>query len=877
MGKDYNRVTGAELLRADCNSQKIFINDKLGESVNLLSEKQFWGDDHSLNGLYYDYLDANNAGWSVEKSGWNDYSEDREVKKNSRQTENWIKQNVFVANTSTITVIQGYAGCGKTIFVNHLLRQLKGEDKSIDCHDIYVDYDNNSLESGYLACSIRNHFIKQLSKCLLEDDGLKIYELFVQMISKYGENSSSFSEYISLFNEGGLIAAKVKKLFENRDNIDERETNIRRLRCQFISGTVAMSGMLRDRVEKKGRLQNFEALADVNDRYIYALLECYITMDFLLSYAVNMLRAPKTEIVFYDNLDIIDNPRHVGFFILKLQEVLSRITYLYEKAIPTKPVFNVIITVRKITASSIASTFVDIHTNERGMNIIPIKYLDISNLYSPIKLLKHKALTLQNILNEVIPLESQQVHLKDFLVAILSVPDKTLEDIGLSELFNHNIRACANILEQAMSYSSTIIPEEIDAKALPDKCNSMIWTHCICAVLQTKHIWKNLGFNESSREVEYYPAALSRLILTYMYNRRRGYKCKISGYDSVEVLFTDLIYIFEKMPFVKSPKSNLGHRAIQAEAERDYSIPHAREKIIKVLSDMLKRNSTFDSINSNDELELWRRPIYYTRNVFPLVDENGNDNVERELNDQLGYLEEGKNKVTSFCITDEGYTFIERIVTNFEFFSVRFNGSYSIPLCFVRDDARLDNLINNVFIQVEHCVRDHLWLMNYYIKRYGISHNDPNDSNYKDDINQYLLQEFHPRTEHFKPQLHDVRTIFDHIYRLNDYRDYLISNQPNEYKKLNKTLVTWIGEYLELYRKNMFDLLDGSVGSFNDIYLDLKYLYWRVYRTRDEDLLPKTDDGTRFISICRESHPDYRKNSPIKIRDEDLKNDAMKL
>ena len=117
------------------------------------------------------------------------------------------------------------------------------------------------------------------------------------------------------------------------------------------------------------------------------------------------------------------------------------------------------------------------------------------------------------------------------------------------------------------------------------------------------------------------------------------------------------------MPFVKSPKSNLGHRAIQAEAERDYSIPHAREKIIKVLSDMLKRNSTFDIINSNDELELWRRPIYYTRNVFPLVDENGNDNVERELNDQLSYLEEGKNKVTYFCITEEGYTFIERIVT----------------------------------------------------------------------------------------------------------------------------------------------------------------------------------------------------------------------
>ena len=75
----------------------------------------------------------------------------------------------------------------------------------------------------------------------------------------------------------------------------------------------------------------------------------------------------------------------------------------------------------------------------------------------------------------------------------------------------------------------------------------------------------------------------------------------------------------------------------------------------------------------------------------------------------------------------------------------------------------------------------------------------------------------------------------------------------------------------------MFDLLDGTVGSFNDIFLDLKYLYWRVYRTRDEDLLPKTDDRTRFISICRESHPNYRKNSTIKISDEDLKNNAMEL
>ena len=877
MGKDYNKVTGAELLRADCNSQKVFINDESGESVNLLSEKQFWGDDHSLNGLYYDYLDENNTGWSVEKSGWNDYSEDQEAKMNANQTQNWIYQNVFVANTSTITVIQGYAGCGKTIFVNRLLRQQRGQDKGIEYHDVYIDYDNNALESGFLACSIRNHFIEQLSKHLLEDDGLKIYERFVQIISKYGDNSSSFSEYTSLFNEEGLIAVKAKKLFENRDNLDERETNICKLRCQFISGTVALSGALRDRVEEKGRIQNFEALADVKERYIYALLECYITMDFLLSYAVNTIRAQKTEIAFYDNLDIIDNPRHVAFFILKLQAVLSRIAYLYGKEKPTKPVFNVIITVRKITASSIASTFVDVHTNERGLNIIPIKYLDISNLYSPIKLLKHKALTLQSILDEVIPLEKQEVHVKDFLEAILSVPEKTFENIGLSELFNHNIRACANILEQATNYSSTIIPEEIDAKAFPDKCNSMIWTHCICAVLQTKHIWKNLGFNESSREIEYYPAALSRLILTYMYNRRRGYKYKISGYDSVEVLFTDLICIFEKMPFLESPKTNLGRRAIQTEAERDYSIPNTRDKIIKVLSDMLKRNATFDSINPNDELELWRRPIYYTRNAFPLVDENGNDNAEKELNNQLDFLEEKENKVTSFCITDEGYTFIERIVTNFEFFSARFNGNNSIPLCFVRNDSRLDSLINNVFTQVERCVGDHLWLMNYYVKKNGISHNDPNNPNYKEDINQYLLQEFHPRTEHFKPQLHVVRTIFDHIYSLNDYRDFLISNQPKEYKKLNKTLVAWIGKYLELYRKNMFDLLDGTVGSFNDIFLDLKYLYWRVYRTRDEDLLPKTDDRTRFISICRESHPNYRKNSTIKISDEDLKNNAMEL
>ena len=878
MGRQYDTITGAELLRADFCSQKILVSKETGASEALVTEKQFWGDYSQNEKLYYDFKEPDNKGWTVEQSGWNDYSKDDTKHMNSTQTEIWIENNALCENDSTITIIQGYAGCGKTIFVNSLLRKAASRGTSVVNYDIYVDYDNNSLEDGYLALSIRNHLIKQLIQCLIREDGYELYERYRDLLTAYAEESSaSFSNVLSIFREGGIISTLAKQVFDARNDpelIKKREKTFAR---QFISASVAMTGALKYKYrEDNEKRPSFQSLLGLNNEYIRELLKNYTAMDFILLCAICEMGNEDRAIVFYDNLDIIDNPYHVAIFVSELRLILSKIKMTLKKPDYNIPVFNVIIAVRKITYSFIGS-FSEVRSSEYNLNAVQPSFLDISNLYSPVKILKHKAKILYENLDSFIPVTHQKDNIKSFLKAMIRIPEATLDSIGLSPLFNHNIRACANVLECAMRYSDEIVPKEINIQKMTDRCTYSIWIHNICAVLHEKGVWRDLGFNTENGTIEFYPAALSRLILTYLFNRRRGFSLGKEYYCSIEVPFDEIVHTFEKMPFLQRPYPNMKRNQIQTVIEENYSLDNSREIIVDVISNMLKRNSRADGINPRDEMELWRRPIYYTRNAFPLTDNSGNDYVKKALGEQLAQMDNQNAKLTSFCITDEGYEFIERIVTNFEFFSIRSSGRRSKPLCYILNERQLNNMIRSVYSQVENYVGDHLWLMKFYINHYGKSKGNLNDSNYQKDVDEYLGKEFHSKTDRFYPQLHVVRTIFDHIYTINDYRDYLILEKPKDYEKLNKTLVTWIGLYLELYRKQLFNVLEGTIGSFNETFLDLKYLYWRIYREKDSSLLPKDDNDKVLISVNRTTHPHYRLTSKLKISDEILKTDPMLL
>lgn len=867
MSKTYSNLTGAELLRADPHSQKIDIADENGNTKNLIDEREFWESQNSSDALYYDYRDETNNGWSVQRDGWNDYSQDNSQHLSPEETDEWMNTKVFCDNMSTLSVIQGYAGCGKTIFVNSLLRKHLKKSNSINYNDIYVDYDNNAAENGYLPSAIRNHIIKQIVECLLEDDGFKIYNTFIDLLNKYSPKSASFSDFLALFRQDGQISKLARRIHSNRRNQKKYLVNATDFRMQFISGTMAISGALKGKLYDDADI-NIDDLVSIDEKHIKSLLESYLLIDLILLFATNLIRKLDTGIVFYDNLDIIDNPQHITFFINKLQEVLYKIPHLFKQYYDLTPVFNVILAVRKITFALISS-FEEVRGSERGANAIHVNFLDISNLYTSTRLLKHKAIILMDNINCFIPDKYNRTDIKDFLNALIQIPEEILDEICLSDLFNHNIRACANILERAMKHSSHIIPKRTDISKMSHKCNSAIWIHNICSVLQENKIWSNMGYNTTDNTTVQYPTTLSRMILTYLYNQRREFRNGISGVESTEVSLKKIVDTFEKLPCFFFPNN---HKNMSREAEQNYSEEYTREKIISVLSNMLKRNTASDGINPKNEMELWRRPIYFTKNAFSLTNKDGYDNAQNELVQQIKCLDQPNACITDFCITDEGYTFIEKIATNFEFYSVRYNGKSARPLCYLTDEVALDKMIHNVYEQVKKCIQNQIWLIEFYIKKYGKSHNNPNSNDYKSDINQYSSLMFHPRTEGHKPQLHIVRTIYDHISYLNDYRDYLIEINHFNLNRLNLCLVRWIGKYLELYRANLFTMLDNTIGSYNEVFLDLKYLYWRVYSV--PNYLPCVDGENRKISICK-NDVWIRKISKICISDDDLKNKSM--
>ena len=85
---------------------------------------------------------------------------------------------------SMVIFIEGYAGCGKSTFVQYLLvHQLKTYNYEYEYYnyDIGAYYDNRN--SHRILSAIRECFIKQFSTCILNHDD-KIIKRFVELLAQ---------------------------------------------------------------------------------------------------------------------------------------------------------------------------------------------------------------------------------------------------------------------------------------------------------------------------------------------------------------------------------------------------------------------------------------------------------------------------------------------------------------------------------------------------------------------------------------------------------------------------------------------------------------------------------------------------------------------
>ncbi len=853
MSYTFDNLPNAALLRADSHSQKTSIDTSSGTQKNLVSENQFWGDEQK-QGLYYSYQTPNNPGYTLAHEGWSYFCHSDSRTMDAEKTAEWIREHVLTHRSKNLCVFQGYAGCGKTTLVYDILRQAKEMGSYSDYHDLYIGYNKDIDESLYIISSLQNSIVNKIVAILKEDDGMLVYKKFIDFfsidLSKLNPLlSTHFSSLFSSDSNASLLNY-AKAIYENRNSPNEALDKEYRVQFNTAFETKIAKFLYYNKTFKRNT-------NPTND-----CLNILVYFDLLWHCAVSVVKKTTNaanHLIIYDNLDIIDNHEIVANFIDTLVIALSNycdfkqkledLSDEYHKHLPS---FKAILTVRKITYSEI-SKFFEVRNNERKITPPDIDFLDVSCLYPPANVLKYKSGVFLNNLDEYVPNTAKSYNrIKDYLTEINQMSDELFSEIKVSELFNQNIRACANIFDQVISSSSYEKHIKV-SKNLSVSAKSAIWIHIICKILKDNKVWDNLGYNSNSLDDTTHPTTLSRMILTLLSNYKQGFYEKIDNFDSCDVSFKDIVQTFENFPFCDIRNKSEWNESIQEAIVKKCSKNDTRERIIETIAKMLQRNELKDKNNNSvEDLELWRRPIFYTKNSFSIIDINTTKNY---LRNQINNFNNPNYPITRFCITDEGSTFVEKIATHFEFASIRFNDNNAVPLCCINDEILLDSLISTVYNEVKNCVKKQVWLVGYFggttIKGKNV----------------YLKKNFHPRTESNKPQLHIVRMIYDHINYLNSYRE-ILDSEGKARSSLDICLTKWIGKYLQLYNYHLFDLLKDTVGkNNNNVWLDLKYLYWLVY----ED---KTNG--KFVSINR-FNEDYNRITTEKyvIRDEELINKAM--
>ena len=166
-----------------------------------------------------------------------------------------------------------------------------------------------------------------------------------------------------------------------------------------------------------------------------------------------------------------------------------------------------------------------------------------------------------------------------------------------------------------------------------------------------------LGVNNVNKNVSQL-TSLSRLILTYMYNAK-------SSDSTCQAVSTR--ELFENLSCV-----------------------YSSDEICSCLSQMLAR----------DRSDTWRRPIYYFKNAI-------SSNIYANLNSQYEDYQNKRNsmKFSELQICECGTTYIEQIVSEFEFFSNRINPSNS-SLYIVHEKEKLERIISDVYSAVKCCCVD---------------------------------------------------------------------------------------------------------------------------------------------------------------------------
>lgn len=745
------------LLKADPFGQVINVHNKENNKTKSLV-------DDSDDFFSHIYVGASGA---LDING-NHYSD--------KTIDKWLEENdnFSGALNCLLFFVEGYAGCGKSTLVQHILYEVLGNlnyEYSYYNYDIgsYPDesIDDQKSSNDLIKYSILHGLKKQILTVLSTKGSRTIFNRFLLLMEdedslrkldssgnvriKFGATKGFASSVATLFNCHDLQKHSAMKELEEVIAGQFEELTIYPLLC----------------VDYLWRLAQYLAEPETYRKYMYV---CYDNLDSIMN--IDVLCDFKDKLItFRDNLNE---------YISQLNKNIREQKKEYGQNVCRIPSFVIFSTYRKITA---------IRSNSRNMEMLEdmiasseyIQVVEVSKQYDFTKIAHRRTNHFSSKIRTTNICGNRTNGLIRQMNKINKLKGMYFVKTTYAGLWNNNFRACSNVLSELVEHNSNEIDRCIilhDEKF--DGCNrdkycyygaSSLFLHAICKMLKRMCIFdsNHLDLINIKEDALSRNTSLSRLIITYLYTRN----------ESVPI--TELFEAFDKV------------------FEAEY--------ICKILGQLIKRVKG----------EIWRRPIYYSRNAL----DNEND-IQNVLYKQYKkYKNNEQCKYTEFRICDCGETYINEVVPQFEFYSVRIDEQHP-NLYNINKVEDLEAVLQSVFEKIQVCCEKQIEFARKYMEEYNL------------DRAKYLTQPFHPRTHSGNPQLHIERVIFSHTEYFNKYRMYLNSKRkPEKYDKFNEVLLKYIGNYLEVYNDYISRICSDRKGVAKKM----------------QDKLKLANGGEKYISI----------------------------
>ena len=646
MAKIISKVEIAHILKVDSFAQQFVVDHPTQGKRNLIEgNEDFFKFIYSFpkNSIY-----VNN----------NEYAKDF--------IDRWLNENILNPRSSLLLIIEGYAGCGKSTWVQSILYNIFGKQSYAYSYYNYNigSHPNNEKTVNPIKESLIADLIEQMIRVLLSSDGRKVFEKF-ELLTKHKDLKllDYYTTIWNYFSSTLTIKSCVNRLLDLANTEDCND---------------AISDF---------RVCAYEQLTD-NSFDVYRLL-CVDYLWRLAQFITNPDKYRNNFYVCYDNLDAIyDNELLSKFrdnllqFRYNLDEFITAINLESKICNIQIPPFVIFTTYRKITEvrSDISNPeMIDDVINDPAF----VKKIEVSKIYD------YKSIVQKRIDHFSAKLKTDCIFGDD--ADLLQNQMDQIEDLldldfvkKYSDMWNYNYRSCGNVFglmvnnyPLEMKTCRELLKKKNDGYNDEKSCYygaSSVFLYVVCDILADNGIWgpQYLDLTNHKNNTYKYPTSLSRLILNYLCNNTEDS-------TSVEDIFNSFDKVF------------------------DYKY------ICKILGQMLKR--------ARDEL--WRRPIYYAKNAF--INESS---ITNKFINQYDLYKKGlTNNLVEISICEGGRTFVEKIAPHFEFYSTRLNSS-GRPLYCINSMEELEKTIEIVYEQIKTCCRKQDEFRTQYMKQYNISNKE---------------------------------------------------------------------------------------------------------------------------------------------------------